>query len=205
MTEGGDLEYASRIAREVVLGLEAHGMKAAIGGAIAYGFWGTTRGTKDADINVFIGEARFAELQRVLEESGLGPVPGRATWSPEERAAFVSRCRDGSVAIAYKGDFRVDVFVPSIPFYDEAERTLKRIRHPSGELVPVLSAEAICVFKLLFFRQKDLVDLAGLVARQGRALDTAYVHRQLEIMFPEGDERLEEWDRIVRLHGPPSA
>ncbi|MCO5171622.1 MAG: hypothetical protein M9894_35410 [Planctomycetes bacterium] len=202
MTEPSDLEFASRIAREVVLRLEAHGMKAAIGGAIAYGMWGTTRGTKDADINVFIGEARYAGLQRVLEEGGLGPVPDRRTWTPEERAAFVARCRDGAVAVAYHGDFRVDLFVPSIPFYDEAERTLKRIPHPSGQLVPVLSAEAVCVFKLLFFRPKDLVDLAGLVARQGSALDAAYVRRQLELMFPEGDERLDAWDRIVRVHGP---
>lgn len=198
----GDLEYASRIAREVVLLLEAHGMKAAIGGAIAYGFWGATRGTKDADINVFIGEARYSELQRVLEEGGLGPAPRRATWSHDERTAFVARCREGSVAVAYQGDFRVDLFVPSIPFYDEAERTVKRILHPSGQLVPVLSAEAVCVFKLLFFRPKDLVDLAALVARQGSALDVAYVRRQLEVMFPEGDDRVVEWDRIVRVHGP---
>jgi hypothetical protein len=205
VTDGGDLEYASRIAREVVLRLEAHGMKAAIGGAIAYGVWGTTRGTKDADINVFIGEARYSELQQVLEQGGLGPAPGRAAWAPEERAAFVTRCREGSVAIAYQGDFRVDLFVPSIPFYDEAERTLKRIPHPSGQLVPVLSAEAVCVFKLLFFRPKDLVDLAGLVARQGSALDAAYVREQLELMFPGGDDRLDAWERIVRVHGPSPA
>jgi hypothetical protein len=205
VTEAGDLEYASRIAREVVLHLEEHGMKAAIGGAIAYGFWGTTRGTKDADINVFVGEARYPELQRVIEEGGLGPAPERAAWTAEDRARFVARCREGSVAIAYRGDFRVDLFVPSIPFYDEAERTLKRIPHPSGQLVSVLSAEAVCVFKLLFFRPKDLVDLAGLVARQGSALDAAYVRRQLEIMFPGGDDRLDEWDRIVRVHTPPPA
>lgn len=83
MSEPDDLEYASRIAREVVLALEAHGMKAAIGGAIAYGFWGTTRGTKDADINVFVGEARYPELQRVLEEAGLGPAAGRRDGAEE--------------------------------------------------------------------------------------------------------------------------
>src|SRR5262249_45005099 len=100
-------------------------MKAAIGGAIAYGFWGTTRGTNDADINVFVGESRYTELQRVLEGGGLGPTPGRSVWTDGERAGFVASCREGAVAIAYRGDFRVDIFVPSIPFYDEAERTLK--------------------------------------------------------------------------------
>lgn len=202
MTESADLEYASRIAREVVSLLEAHSMKAAIGGAIAYGFWGATRGTKDADVNVFIGEARYAELQSVIEKGALGPAPGRASWTPEERRRFVEHCREGSVAVAFQGDFRVDFFVPSIPFYDEAERTIKRVTHSSGQLVPVLSAEALCVFKLLFFRPKDLVDLAGLVARQGTALDHAYVRRQLELMFPEGDDRIAEWGRIVRVHGP---
>lgn len=82
--------------------LEAHGMTAAIGGAIAYGFWGTTRGTKDADINVFVDEARYAELQRVLEAGGLGPAPGRAPWTPEERAAFDSRRQLGRGARAWR-------------------------------------------------------------------------------------------------------
>lgn len=65
----------------------------------------------------------------------------------------------------------------------------------------MLSAEAVCVFKLLFFRPQDLVDVAGLIARQGAALDAPYVRRQLEEMLPGGDERLEEWDRLVRVHG----
>jgi len=202
VTEPNDLDYASHIAREVVALLQAHGMKTAIGGAIAYGIWGAARGTKDADVNVFIGEARYAELQGLIESGGLGPVPGRASWTEEERRTFVGRCHEGAVAIAYKGDFRVDFFVPSIPFYDEAERTLRWIRHPSGQLVPVLSAEALSVFKLLYFRPKDLVDLAGLVARQGTALDSGYVSDQLKLMFPEGDDRITEWERIVRVHGP---
>lgn len=205
MTEQPDLEHASRVAREVVLLLEAHGMKAAIGGAIAYGLWGTTRGTKDADINVFVGEAQYPALQALLEGAGLTPAPDRRAWTEEDRAGFVARCREGAVAVAYRGDVRVDVFVPSIPFHDEAERTIRRVRHPSGVDVPVLGPEAICVFKLLFFRPKDLVDLAGLVARQGAALDVDYVRRQLVDMFPDGDERLEAWDRLVRGHGPRPA
>jgi hypothetical protein len=84
------------------------------------------------------------------------------------------------VAVAYRSGIRVDFFVPSIPFYDEAERTLCRVSFKDGRSVLVLSAEALSVFKLLFFRDKDLVDLRRLVARQGSALDHAYVRRQLE-------------------------
>src|SRR5262249_26250180 len=81
----GDLEYASRVAREVVLLLEARSMKVAIGGAIACGVWGSARGTNDADLNVFVGEARYAELQRALEQAGLGPEAERADWTPRQR------------------------------------------------------------------------------------------------------------------------
>jgi hypothetical protein len=198
LSEAPDLE---RLALELVATLEDHEMKTAIGGAIAYGFWGDPRGTKDVDLNVFIGEPRYAELQALIEKSGLGPDPTRTAWTFEERARFVTRCREGAVAVAYREGIRVDFFVPSIPFYDEAERTIRRVDHPSGRSVPILSAEAISIFKLLFFRDKDLVDLRRIVARQGKALDQAYVRRQLEIMFPEGDERLETWDAIVRAHG----
>ena len=70
-------------------------------------------------------------------------------------------------------------------------------REIGGSSAWFLSAEAIAVFKLLFFRAKDLVDLERLVALRSE-LDVAYVRRQIVAMMDESDERVEKWDQIVR-------
>lgn len=59
-----------------------------------------------------------------------------------------------------------------------------------------LSAESIAVFKLLFFRAKDLVDLERLIAVQGADLDGAYVRRWLVDMMGDDDERVLRWDAM---------
>ena len=53
-----------------------------------------------------------------------------------------------------------------------------------GTEVWFLSAEALCVFKLIFFRGKDVVDLERLVAVQGTALDATYVGSPLARALP---------------------
>lgn len=95
-----------------------------------------------------------------------------------------------------RGFYRIDVFTPSIDFSREAERT--RVRHEiAGCSAWFLSAEAIAIFELLFFRTKDIGDIERLVAVRPE-IDHAYVRRQIVTMMGEGDERVAEWDRIVR-------
>lgn len=65
----------------------------------------------------------------------------------------------------------------------------------------VVSAEALCVFKLLFFRPKDLVDVSNVIALQGAKLDRTYVRRWLVEMMGEDDERVRKWDELVRDYG----
>lgn len=193
---------AAQVALDVMGALELAGLKVAVGGSLALNLWGVPRGTKDADINVFAPERDHPRILAVLQAAGCGPTPERASWTPGDEETFLRRAREGEAAVAYVGPIRVDVFVPSIDFYVEAERTLKRVTLRSGREVSALSAEALCVFKLLFFREKDLVDLRRLVARQGAALDHAWVRGHLAQMFPDGDERIDAWDEIVRRHGP---
>lgn len=198
--EHQDIAAASKIAAELVDVLMRADMKCAIGGAIALGFWAPPRGTKDADLNVFVGEGRYGELLDVLEGAGCTPALDRTAWTAKDREKFLRRCREGEVAVVYKDNMRVDVFVPSIDFYAEAERRVRTVPL-RGQLVPVLSAETLSVFKLLFFRDKDLVDLRRLVAHQKAALDHGWVRRHIVDMMGEDDERVAAWDRIVRTHG----
>ncbi len=62
--------------------------------------------------------------------------------------------------------------------------------------IRVLSAEDLTVFKLLFFRGKDVVDVERLVAAQGNRLDRQYVRTWLVSCVGEGDERVRRWDTI---------
>ena len=96
---------------------------------------------------------------------------------------------------------RIDVFLPSIEFSREAERTRVRVSDESGWSGWVLSAEAIAVFKLLFFRGKDVVDLERLIAVRPE-LDRAYVRRWIVEMMSEDDERVLTWDQLVARFAP---
>ena len=81
----------------------------------------------------------------------------------------------------------------------EAARTRVRVEL-LGQPVSILSAEATAVFKLLFFRPKDLVDLDRLVAVQREKLDGAYVRRWIVEMLGNEDARVTRWDEIVESY-----
>lgn len=193
---------ASRLALELLEVFASAGLKAAVGGSLALSLWGVARGTKDADLNVFVEEEQYRTVLELCKSAGYWPDPERGEWTHADDERFLQRAREGEAAVVYKQSMRVDLFVPSIEFYGDAERTLRSVTLRSGRTILALSAEALCVFKLLFFREKDLLDLKRLVNRQGAALDHRWVRDHLAAMFPNGDERLETWDAIVRDHGP---
>jgi hypothetical protein len=165
---------------------EAAGISYALGGALAYGIWGIPRATLDVDINIFVDDDQFARVAEVLASLGISADP--AHLERESRAR-------GLCVVRY-GPYRVDLFTPSIPFSREAERTRRQV-DMEGRRAYFLSAEALAVFKLLFFRPKDLVDLERLVEVQGPALDIAYVRRELAAMMGEDDARVRRWDELT--------
>lgn len=54
----------------------------------------------------------------------------------------------------------------------------------------VLSPETLAVFKMLFYRPKDLVDVQRLLEIQGDGLDRRFVRQSLVEMLGEEDERI---------------
>lgn len=170
---------------------DARGISYALGGALAYGQYGIPRATNDVDVNVFVEPATFAVVFDALRALGI---------AVDDAAARDAADREGLIVLRF-GDYRLDVFTPSIAFSWEAERT--RVRHiVEGTEVWFLSAEALCVFKLLFFRGKDVVDLERLVAVHGAALDAAYVRARIAEMLGEDDARVATWDRLWHEHYP---
>lgn len=177
------------IAAHLAGALERASIPYAIGGAIALGAWSDPRGTHDVDLNVFVSHEELDHALEVLVAAGLDIDKDLARKADQEGATLVGR---------YAG-MRVDLFTPSIPFAWEAMRTRRRLAGPSGE-ADYLSPEATAVFKLLFFRAKDLLDLEKLLSVQGRALDAPYVRRWMVDMMGELDERVVAWDRLCEQH-----
>lgn len=176
---------AAEAARVIADALRERGLPHAIGGALALGVAGVPRGTQDVDLNVFVGSEQVPDVVAALRALGIELDP----------ASAMDAARTDGMFIGVWDGMRIDVFVPSIPFSHEAASTRVTVRVDGWE-GSFLSAEAIAVFKLLFFRLKDRVDLERLVAVRGDRLDRAYIRQWIVDMMGEDDERVLAWDAL---------
>ena len=175
-------DYA-RALTDLVAVLEANGLTYALGGATALAVWSVPRATLDIDINLWCKPEEIPDLFCRLATLGIEVPSTAAKQALDEGVAY----------LRWRG-LRLDVFVPSIPFYEEALRT--RVHIPLGDLgmTWVLSAEALCVFKMLFFRPKDVVDVEKMSQILGEKLDRSYVRHHLVSIVGKEDLRIETWD-----------
>jgi hypothetical protein len=143
--------------------LDAAHIPHAIGGAIALGYCTLEpRGTRDLDVNVFTGPERakdvFAALPEGVEFSGLNL----------EQAE-----RDGQVRLRW-ADTPVDLFLSVLPFHDHVAAHVRLVPF-EGHTIPVLSCSGLAVFKVMFDRPRDWVDVQAMV--EARAIDLDEVSR----------------------------
>jgi hypothetical protein len=164
--------------------LEASGETYAFGGAIALAAWSEPRATADVDVILWIEPEAIDRAIDVIVSAGVEVDRNAARAGAQNRGMFAGRI----------GATRVDVFVPSIPFYDEAAK--RRIRTTIGAHETwVHSAEVLTVFKLLFFRPKDLIDVERMLVVRGPSFDRGFVRSALADMLGE-DPRIVKWDEI---------
>jgi hypothetical protein len=181
-----DPDDALTVALDLARALRDTGITYAIGGALAFGVWAVPRATLDVDVNVFINDDDLPKLVHCLQRLGI---------SLDETGARQQMDASGLIIVSWRG-LRVDLFTPSIPFAWEAARTRVEIQIQS-ESFSFLSRESLAVFKLLFYRPKDIGDLAQMVAFARGQIDTDFVRSRIVEMLGEDDPRVERWDRIV--------
>jgi hypothetical protein len=165
--------------------LAAAGVPYAIGGAIAYGFWGNPRGTRDLDVNVFLPAAEAGRAIDTLIAAGVQLDRSGALERAIERGDVRGSCEG----------IPVDIFFSSIPLHDAAAKRVVDVEL-LGKTIRILSAEDLTILKLLFFRGKDVVDVERVVAVQGARLDRRYVRTWLVECVGEDSERVRRWDSI---------
>ena len=185
------MDSVSGVVRRLIDALEGTRIPYAFGGAVALAAWAEPRATADVDLVLWVEVGDLAPAFETLESAGV---------VIDRRAARTEASRRG-MFIGHAGAIRVDVFVPSIPFYDEAAR--RRVSTEiAGRRTWVHSAEVLAVFKMLFFRPKDLLDIERMLTVRGPAFDRAFVRQALVDMLEE-DERIRVWDEIVDRLGAP--
>jgi len=182
---------AATVAALLAGALHARGQEYALGGAIALGYWGIPRGTVDVDVTLFLAPERPSDCIWLLQEIGCAVSAGAAAESLREH---------GFCRVTFAG-LNVDVFLPLIPFYEVAR--LRRVRvELGGQTVWVWDAETLVVFKMMFFRRKDLADVEQVLTVQGARFDRSWVRGQLMAMYGTRDPRLSAWDELDREISP---
>jgi len=166
--------------------LDERGQEYALGGAIALGVWGIPRGTVDVDVTVFLPPDRPSECIGLLRDIGCEFSAKQATESLRKH---------GFCRTAFSG-LQVDVFVPLVSFYEVARARRKRV-NLAGRPVWVWDAESLAVFKMMFFRRKDLADVEQILATQGARFDRRWVREQLVAMYGARDPRISAWDDLA--------
>lgn len=147
----------------------------AIGGAIALAYCTLDpRGTRDLDVNVFVGPERAREVLAALPEQV--EVSGRQLEVLE---------RQGQVRLR-SGITPVDLFLSVLPFHDHVERHVRNVPF-EGRTIPVLDCTALAVFKAMFDRPRDWADIEAMV--EARSLDVAEATGWIKEMV-EDDPRL---------------
>jgi len=135
----------------------------AIGGAIALGYCTLEpRGTRDLDVNVFVGPDRvkdvFAAMPKGVAISGL---------------ALEQAERDGQVRLWWE-DTPIDLFFSVLAFHDQVASDVRQVSF-GGRSIPVLDCTALAVFKAMFDRSRDWADIEAMV--EARALDLGEASR----------------------------
>jgi hypothetical protein len=92
---------------------------------------------------------------------------------------------------------QVDVFLPTVAFYAAARERRKTV-DLDGQTVLVWDAETLAVFKMMFFRRKDLADAEQILRSQGKMFDRKWVREQVVAMYGERDPRNAAWDELAR-------
>lgn len=173
--------------------LEEADLGHAFGGALALGYVADPRGTVDVDVNVFVPRTELDRVAAALADLGLRQEEaGQA--APIAGVRFVHAV----------DPFPVDVFLSLDESYARVERRV--VRHPFGrgeDVLPFLSPEDLCVFKLSFGRPKDWADLHA-IAASGFDLDTAYIEEQLlGLRGPTMHPRLARFRAMLDGDQPP--
>ncbi len=175
---------ASPLLDEKILAIEQAFSKTriphAFGGALALAYYGTPRGTVDIDINIFLRADEADAVFQALSDLGVD-VTGKREHSRLKR--------EGQIRVRWEHT-PVDLFFSYDALHESCAERATLMPFGDGVIIPVLSAEDLVIFKVLFDRPKDRSDIREVLFALGPRFDRAYCLDWLARILEPKDERL---------------
>jgi hypothetical protein len=165
-------------------------IQACLIGGMVISRWGQPRATTDADFSAL---APYGDETRVLDVLLARFQPRRAdarTFALDHRVLLLTTA-DG---------VGLDVALAAFPFEIEALEQATSWDLGVGVALRTCSAEHLIVYKLVAARPQDLLDMEGIVRRQGRRLDLDCIRRWGREFadLKEDPDLLRPFERVLR-------
>ncbi len=138
-------------------------------GAIAVQRWGEPRLTQDVDLTVLSGFGPEAEFVDALLTAYRCRIPGGREFALRRRVLLLEAA----------SGVPIDVSLGGIPFEERVVERSSPWEVGGAEPLVTCSAEDLVVLKVFAGRDKDWLDVEGLVVRQGDRLKESLVLREL--------------------------
>lgn len=164
------------------------GIPHAFGGAVALAYHATPRGTIDIDVNVFVPAAKTRVVLGALAPLGVETRDPRVGQEIRER---------GQARVRWDRT-PVDLFFAYDPLHDQSQERAQVVQFGEDASIPILSAEDLAIFKVLFDRRKDRADVSEILYAQGARFDAVYALSWLRRILDPADERLRRFEERVR-------
>jgi len=148
----------------------SHGWKFCVIGGVAVQRWGEPRFTRDVDLTVLSGFGHEVEYVDAL----------LAAYEPRIEDAREFALRNRVLLIRSAAGVPIDISLGAMPFEERAVARGSPFVLDAGRSILTCSAEDLVVLKAFAARDQDWLDIEGVVTRQGPALDTPLILRELE-------------------------
>lgn len=169
---------------EVDRSLAAAGIEHAFGGAICLGYHTESpRATVDIDLNISTAPKKARSV--------LAALPTGAEW---DSADVRQISRDGQARVFWERT-PIDLFFPQNALHEAVRGRVQSVPF-AGSTIPILSATDLSIFKALFDRPKDWVDIAEMLTFG--EVEPGEVRRWLVRLVGADDGRVSKWTVAVQ-------
>lgn len=142
----------------------------AVIGGIAVQRWGRPRFTIDVDITVLCEIGQEKELATMLLKSFKARIPNALQFSMKHRVLLLSLSEGCDVDISFGLPGFESMVTSRVVDFDLGD----------GRKIKICSPEDLIIYKAVASRTQDIMDIDGIIKRQGQRLNIRYIRRWLK-------------------------